>query len=136
MDKIFDCISQSVAAIRERTPFTPEIGIILGTGLGKLADRVQREAEISYGDIPHFPLSTVETHTGKLILGLLSGKKVAVMQGRFHFYEGYTLQQVTYPVRVLKTLGIQTLIVSNACGGISRDLGHGRNIACNCWYPE
>jgi len=93
--------------------------------LGALGEAITVEATVPYADLPGFPLSTVETHTGKLILGLLSGKKVAVMQGRFHFYEGYTLQQVTYPVRVLKTLGIQTLIVSNACGGISRDLDPG-----------
>jgi purine-nucleoside phosphorylase len=125
MEKLFEKISESVKSIRKKTDFKPEVGIILGTGLGKLADKIIKACEIDYTDIPHFPLSTVETHAGKLIFGTLSGKPVVVMQGRFHYYEGYTLQQVTYPVRVLKSLGIETLIVSNACGGVNKSFSAG-----------
>ena len=103
--------------------FLPETGIILGTGLGTLANEVDVEHEISYADIPHFPLSTVESHAGRLLLGRLSGRPVAVLQGRFHYYEGYTMQQVVMPVRVMKLLGITQLIVSNAAGGLNPDYG-------------
>jgi len=125
MSDLFTDIQESVAAIRTRSDFIPDIGIILGTGLGRLADRVDKSAEISYTDIPHFPVSTVESHAGKLILGKLSGKRVVVMQGRFHYYEGYSLQQVVYPVRVMKALGVRTLIVSNACGGLNPSFAPG-----------
>ncbi|HEX8330100.1 MAG TPA: purine-nucleoside phosphorylase [Hymenobacter sp.] len=101
--------------------FQPEMGIILGTGLGALANEVEVEHEINYADIPHFPLSTVESHAGRLLLGRMGGKKVAVLQGRFHYYEGYTMQQVAMPVRVLKLLGIARLLVSNAAGGLNPD---------------
>ena len=101
--------------------FQPETGIILGTGLGALANEVDIEHEINYADIPHFPLSTVESHAGRLLLGRMAGKKVAVLQGRFHFYEGYTMAQVAMPVRVLKLLGIARLLVSNAAGGLNPD---------------
>ncbi len=114
-------INQSVAFIKEKTNFTPEIGIILGTGLGGLVREIQIEHILNYQDIPHFPISTVEGHKGKLIFGTLSGKKVIAMQGRFHFYEGYTMQEVTFPVRVMKFLGISTLMVSNASGGVNPD---------------
>jgi purine-nucleoside phosphorylase len=97
----------------------PEFGIILGTGLGKLADSIKVETTLEYTDIPHFPESTVESHAGKLLLGTLSGKKVVAMQGRFHYYEGYTMQQIVFPVRVMQSMGVRTLIVSNACGGIN-----------------
>ncbi len=112
-------INQSVAFIQEKTNFKPEIGIILGTGLGGLVREIQAEHILEYKDIPNFPLSTVEGHSGKLILGTLSGKKVVAMQGRFHFYEGYSIQEVTFPVRVMKFLGIKQLIVSNASGGVN-----------------
>ncbi|NIN01059.1 MAG: purine-nucleoside phosphorylase [candidate division Zixibacteria bacterium] len=112
-------IGQAAEFIREKTEFVPQIGIILGTGLGSLADGIKVDREISYKDIPHFPLSTVESHAGRLILGELSGKKVVAMQGRFHYYEGYDLKQVTFPVRVMKALGANTLVVSNACGGLN-----------------
>lgn len=125
MTELFTRIQESVAAIRKATDFTPEIGVILGTGLGKLADRVEKAYEAPYGAIPHFPLSTVESHEGKLIFGKLSGRRVVVMQGRFHFYEGYSLEQVVYPVRVMKALGVHTLIVSNACGGINLSFNPG-----------
>ncbi|HEV3050115.1 MAG TPA: purine-nucleoside phosphorylase, partial [Longimicrobium sp.] len=95
-------IGAAAAAIRERSALEPRIGIILGTGLGGLAARIQVQAEIPYEEIPGFPLSTVETHRGRLLLGTLAGKPVVAMQGRFHLYEGYTLQQVTFPVRVMR----------------------------------
>ncbi|MBF9237853.1 purine-nucleoside phosphorylase [Hymenobacter sp. BT683] len=101
--------------------FKPQVGIILGTGLGALAKEVEVECEINYADIPHFPLSTVESHAGRLLLGRLGGKNVAVLQGRFHYYEGYTMEQVVMPVRVLKLLGIGPLLVSNAAGGLNPD---------------
>jgi purine-nucleoside phosphorylase len=112
-------IAETVAAIRGRTRANPRVGIILGTGLGGLADRIEVETAIEYADLPHFPLSTVESHTGRLLFGTLGGKTVVAMQGRFHRYEGYTLQQVTFPVRVMKALGVDTLIASNACGGMN-----------------
>jgi purine-nucleoside phosphorylase len=99
--------------------FQPDTGIILGTGLGALAREVEVGHEINYADIPNFPLSTVESHAGRLLLGRMGGKKVAVLQGRFHYYEGYTMQQVAMPVRVLKLLGISRLVVSNAGGGLN-----------------
>jgi len=103
----------------------PEIGIILGTGLGQLTEELEVIQEVSYNHIPNFPTATVEFHKGKLIFGTLEGKKVIVMQGRFHIYEGYTLQDVTYPVRVMKALGIHTLLVSNASGAINLDYKKG-----------
>lgn len=98
-----------------------EVGIILGTGLGQLINQIQIIHEISYEQIPHFPVSTVESHSGKLIYGILSGKIVIAMQGRFHYYEGYSMKEVTFPVRVLKALGVQNLFVSNAAGGLHPD---------------
>jgi purine-nucleoside phosphorylase len=115
---LMERIGVAADAIRGRSALQPRIGIILGTGLGGLAARIQVEAEIPYEEIPGFPLSTVETHTGRLLLGTLGGKPVVAMQGRFHRYEGYTLQQVTFPVRVMRALGADTLLVSNACGGM------------------
>ena len=112
-------IAEAVGAIRARTALHPGIGIILGTGLGALAERIAVECAIPYAEIPHFPLSTVESHTGRLLFGTLGGKPVMAMQGRFHRYEGYTLQQVTFPVRVMRAIGVETLIVSNACGGMN-----------------
>ncbi|HEY9185493.1 MAG TPA: purine-nucleoside phosphorylase [Salegentibacter sp.] len=103
----------------------PEIGIILGTGLGKLVEELEIEAEVSYNHIPYFPTATVEFHKGKLIFGKLEGKKVIVMQGRFHYYEGYSLRDVTYPVRVMKRLGIKKMLVSNASGSINLDFKKG-----------
>src|SRR4030095_8236984 len=99
-------------------PPRPDVAIVLGTGLGGLAARIEVEATVDYADIPGFPLSTVESHAGRLLCGTLSGKTVVAMQGRFHRYEGYTLAQVTFPVRVLRALGADTLVVSNACGGM------------------
>lgn len=112
-------IDQAIAAIRSKTKSEPAVGIILGTGLGGLVKDIQKETEIDYGAIPHFPVSTVESHHGKLIFGNLAGKKVVAMQGRFHFYEGYSLQQITFPVRVMKFLGVKSLLVSNAAGALN-----------------
>ena len=112
---------QSVEYIKSRTNVEPTIGIILGTGLGGLVKEINVIDEIPYQDIPNFPVSTVESHSGKLIFGELGGKKVVAMQGRFHYYEGYNMQQVTFPVRVMKLLGIERLFVSNASGGVNPD---------------
>jgi purine-nucleoside phosphorylase len=112
-------IKEATEFIRGKTKFVPQIGIILGTGLGSLAEGIKPEAKISYQDIPFFPVSTVESHAGQLIFGELSGKKVVAMQGRFHYYEGYNMKQVTFPVRVMKALGAKVLVVSNACGGLN-----------------
>ena len=112
---------ESVAFIKTRTNVEPTIGIILGTGLGGLVKEIKIIDEIPYAEIPNFPVSTVESHSGKLIFGELGGKMVVAMQGRFHYYEGYSLQQVTFPVRVMKYLGISKLIVSNASGGVNSD---------------
>ena len=115
---LYDDIQRAVDSVRARTTVTPTVGIILGTGLGGLAEEIAVEAEVAYEAIPRFPLSTVESHAGRLLLGRLGGKPVVAMQGRFHRYEGYSLAQVTFPVRVLHALGASTLIVSNACGGM------------------
>lgn len=112
---------ESVAYIQSRTKVQPTIGIILGTGLGGLVKEIEIIDEIEYKDIPNFPVSTVESHKGKLIFGKLGGKQVVAMQGRFHYYEGYNMKQVTFPVRVMKLLGIQRLFVSNASGGVNPD---------------
>lgn len=114
-------IKSTATFLINKTNFSPEIGIILGTGLGGLVKEIQIEHTISYEDIPHFPISTVEGHSGKLIFGLLGGKKVLAMQGRFHYYEGYNLNQVVFPVRVMKYMGITKLFVSNASGGVNPD---------------
>jgi len=119
MEDLKEKITKAVEYIRGRTKMVPQLGIILGTGLGTLAESIQVEDAISYEYIPFFPVSTVESHFGRLLFGNLSGKRVVAMQGRFHFYEGYTLQQVTFPVRVMKALGANILIVSNACGGLN-----------------
>jgi purine-nucleoside phosphorylase len=115
---LFDRVQAAAEVVRGRSALEPEIAIILGTGLGALAREIDVEAEVPYERIPGFPLSTVESHAGKLLIGRLGRKPVVAMQGRFHRYEGYDLQQVTFPVRVLHALGARTLIVSNACGGM------------------
>lgn len=112
-------IHDAVQSIRARYTETPTIGIILGTGLGSLAKHVTIELSIPYTDIPHFPTSTVESHKGQLLFGHINGVRVVVMQGRFHVYEGYSLQDITLPVRVFKLIGVEILIVSNACGGMN-----------------
>jgi purine-nucleoside phosphorylase len=114
-----DRVDEAAQAIRGRTGLKPTIGIILGTGLGRLAGEIEAEASIPYGEIPSFPVSTVESHEGRLIFGHLGGVPVVAMQGRFHLYEGYSAQEVTFPVRVMKALGVDTLLVSNAAGGMN-----------------
>ena len=118
-------INEALNYIQSKTKVKPEIGIILGTGLGSLVNEIDVEQFIPYGEILHFPISTVETHDGKLILGQLGGKKVVAMQGRFHFYEGYSMKQITFPVRVMKKLGIHTLLISNAAGGMNPEFKRG-----------
>jgi purine-nucleoside phosphorylase len=113
--------NESADYIRSKTRINPSVGIILGTGLGGLVNEINIVDEIPYEDIPNFPVSTVKGHSGKLIFGELGGKKVMAMQGRFHYYEGYTLQEVTFPVRVMKIMGIENLFVSNASGGVNPD---------------
>ena len=114
-------IKNTAAYIKGRVPVTPEVGIILGTGLGGLVKEIEILHTLPYEQIPNMPLSTVEGHSGKLIFGNLGGKKVVAMQGRFHFYEGYSMEQVIFPVRVMKYLGIKTLLVANASGGVNPD---------------
>jgi len=121
----FEAAERAASAIRARFDGQPDVAIILGTGLGALASEIAARAVIDYRDIPGFPLSTVESHHGRLICGTLGGKTVVAMQGRFHRYEGYSLQQVTFPVRVMRALGVKTLIVSNACGGMNPDWAAG-----------
>jgi purine-nucleoside phosphorylase len=122
---------ESVAYIQSQTKVNPSVGIILGTGLGGLVKEINIIDEIPYENIPNFPVSTVESHSGKLIFGELGGKHVVAMQGRFHYYEGYSLQQVTFPVRVMKLLGIEKLFVSNASGGVNPDFEIGEIMIMN-----
>lgn len=114
-----DGIAGALETIRATADFHPDVAVILGTGLGGLVEEIEVSAEIAYGDIPGFPLSTVESHAGRLLFGILGGKKVVAMQGRFHRYEGYSMQQIVFPVRVMYALGARNLIVSNACGGMN-----------------
>jgi purine-nucleoside phosphorylase len=114
----WDAAQAAADVVRSRFPARPDAAIILGTGLGQLASQIDATEVIEYADLPGFPLSTVESHAGRLLCGTLGGKTVVAMQGRFHRYEGYTLQQVAFPVRVMRALGVDTLIVSNACGGL------------------
>ena len=112
-------LAETVAALKPHLQVPPQIGIILGTGLGGLAKEIEAHHVVPYQQIPHFVHSTVETHAGKLHLGKLAGKPVVAMQGRFHYYEGYTMKEITYPVRVMKALGVKVLLVSNACGCVN-----------------
>lgn len=118
-------VEKTAHYIRKKVDFDPQYGIILGTGLGGLVKEIDVVHELMYANIPDFPISTVEFHSGKLIFGYLGGKKVVAMQGRFHYYEGYSLQQITFPVRVMKYLGIERLFVSNACGCVNPDYRKG-----------
>ncbi|HFC01393.1 MAG TPA: purine-nucleoside phosphorylase, partial [Phaeodactylibacter sp.] len=122
---MYEKIQEAVRFIRSKTNFQPEFGIILGTGLGQLTDDIEVVAEIPYQAIPHFPESTVQSHQSKLIFGKLAGKNIVAMAGRFHFYEGYTMQQVTFPVRVLKFLEIKKLIISNVSGSTNAKFNAG-----------
>ncbi len=117
---MFHLIEETTSFIKQRIgDFIPEFGIILGTGLGKLAEEVEVTHQLMYANIPNFPISTVEFHTGKLIFGTLGGRRVVAMQGRLHYYEGYSMQQITFPIRVMKALGVQKLFVSNASGSLN-----------------
>jgi purine-nucleoside phosphorylase len=118
-------ILEATSFINEKIDESPEIGLILGSGLGVLGDEIEEAVSISYSEIPHFPTSTVSGHKGQLIIGQLEGKTVIAMQGRFHYYEGYSLQQVTFPVSVMKQLGIESIIVTNAAGGINENFSAG-----------
>ena len=119
MSALIQQLKETTSYIRQQLNAFPQVGIILGSGLGNFTGEIKAEKEIPYSDIPHFPVSTVKGHQGKLIFGELSGKKVVAMAGRFHFYEGYTPQEVIYPVRVMKMLGVETLLISNAAGGVN-----------------
>jgi purine-nucleoside phosphorylase len=116
---MFEKVQETVSYIKAATDFTPEYGVILGSGLGSFTDDIQVEFTLPYAAIPNFPVSTVEGHKGALVFGTIGTKKVVAMQGRFHFYEGYSMKEVTFPVRVMKYLGVQKLIVSNASGGVN-----------------
>lgn len=118
-------INEAVAYIQSHYDGRPEIGIVLGTGLGGLVTEIEIEKEIAYNFIPHFPVSTVESHFGKLIFGTIGEKKVVAMQGRFHYYEGYSMADITFPIRVLHQLGVRTLYISNAAGGMNLDYQKG-----------
>lgn len=125
MTGLFEQIEETAKVIRQRWKGEPKTGIILGTGLGGLEADIQKDCVLQYKDLPHFPVATVESHAGHLICGKLSGKTVVAMAGRFHQYEGYSLQQITFPVRVMKALGVQTVIVSNVSGAMNPQYGKG-----------
>lgn len=122
---MYDSAKQSAQYIQSKITATPEIGLILGSGLGILADEIENAVAIPYSEIPNFPVSTVHGHAGQLVIGQLSGKTVIAMQGRFHHYEGYSMDKVTFPVRVMKLLGVEKLIVTNAAGGVNKDFTPG-----------
>ena len=124
-------IKETVEYLKSNTKIRPKVGIILGTGLGGLVDEIEIEDSISYTDIPHFPVSTVEGHKGRLIFGTIGGVPVMAMQGRFHFYEGYSMEMVTYPVRMMKLFGVESLFVSNASGGMNPDFEIGDIMVIN-----
>ncbi|MDC3415434.1 purine-nucleoside phosphorylase [Aquibacillus salsiterrae] len=118
-------IKTAASFVEQYVTNTPELGLILGSGLGVLAEQIENQVQIPYQEIPHFPVSTVEGHKGQLVIGELEGKAVMTMQGRFHFYEGYSMEHVTFPIRVMKQLGVSTLIVTNAAGGINESFTPG-----------
>jgi purine-nucleoside phosphorylase len=121
----FETINNAASFLKGKYANTPKIGLILGSGLGVLADEIENPVKIPYNEIPDFPISTVEGHAGQLVFGLLSGVEVVAMQGRFHFYEGYSMDKVTFPVRVMKELGVEMLIVTNAAGGVNESFSAG-----------
>ncbi|UCE82560.1 MAG: purine-nucleoside phosphorylase [Deltaproteobacteria bacterium] len=118
-------VSESVAYLKKKTEIQPQIGIVLGTGLGGLADRIQAASIVPYEEIPHFPISTVTSHAGRLIFGSLGGKNVMAKQGRFHYYEGYEAKEITFSIRIMAAMGVQTLIISNAAGGLNPEFEAG-----------
>jgi purine-nucleoside phosphorylase len=125
MENMLDKIKQSATYLEGKLSTKPQIGLILGSGLGELADEIEDAVKIPYSDIPNFPVSTVEGHAGQLVIGTLHGKDVVAMQGRFHYYEGYTMQEVTFPVRVMKQIGVELMVVTNACGGMNKNFSPG-----------
>lgn len=125
MENLYNCIQESIAYIHSLSKASPKVGIILGTGLSKLGAQITNPHSIPYSAIPHFPVSTVDSHTGNLIIGKIGKVEVIAMQGRFHYYEGYTMREVTYPIRVMKFLGVDELIISNASGGLNEKLSSG-----------
>lgn len=132
MDNIFEKAEEALNYILNRTEhFSPRFGFVLGTGLGKLSSEIELFYEIPYSEIPHFPVSTVEGHAGKLIFGMLEGHKVVAMSGRFHYYEGYSAKEVTFPVRVLKLLGIERLFISSAVGSVNANMNAGDIVLIN-----
>ncbi|MGB0175712.1 MAG: purine-nucleoside phosphorylase [Owenweeksia sp.] len=118
-------LEEATAFLKRRGYDNPDVGVVLGTGLGKLIDKIEVEETINYKSIPHFPVATMEFHSGHLICGRVNGKKIVAMQGRFHFYEGYNMQEITFPIRVMKMLGVKTLLLSNAAGGINLEYKKG-----------
>src|SRR5262249_36961366 len=125
MATLFEQIQEAARGVRAKWAGRPRVGIILGTGLGGLAEEIAVEASLRYEEVPHFPPPTAPSHAGRLVCGQLAGKPVVAMEGRFHYYEGYSLQQITLPVRVMKALGCDVLVVSNACGGMNPQYGKG-----------
>lgn len=125
MESMLRKTEQAAQVIREKITEEPKIGLVLGSGLGILAEEIEGPETVDYGEIPHFPVSTVEGHAGRLVVGRLESQPVVTMQGRFHYYEGYGMQEVTFPIRVMKALGVETLIVTNAAGGIHTDFEAG-----------
>lgn len=131
MENLLKKVQEAKNYILSQTTVVPKIGLILGSGLGTLAEEVQNPIIIDYKDIPHFPVSTVEGHAGQLVIGELENKAVVVMKGRFHYYEGYSMQEVTFPVRVMQAIGVQLLLVTNACGGLNPKLHPGALMLIN-----
>jgi len=125
MTNLMDKIKDAKQFIESKIDIVPQVGLILGSGLGVLADEIQDSVKIKYSDIPHFPVSTVEGHEGQFVIGTLKGKKVIAMQGRFHYYEGYSMQEITFPVRVLKAIGVEHLLLTNAAGGVNEAFSGG-----------
>ncbi len=125
MTDLFDQTQQAAGAVRAKWQGRPRVGIVLGTGLGGMVEEIEAEASFAYGDLPHFPIPTVHSHAGRLVCGRLAGQSVVAMEGRFHFYEGYSLKQITLPVRVMKALGCEALILSNASGGMNPQFAKG-----------
>ncbi len=125
MKDLIQRINESTSFIKDKIVKEPEIGLILGSGLGTLADEIEDKTYLSYNDIPNFPVSTVEGHAGRFVAGCLEGKNVIAMQGRFHYYEGYNLEEVTFPIRIMKELGVKTIIVTNAAGGVNKSFKPG-----------
>ncbi|PTB16695.1 purine-nucleoside phosphorylase, partial [Trinickia symbiotica] len=128
---MYDKIMESVEYINSKVNRKPKIAVILGTGLGDLVSEVKEVEEIPYENIPNFPVSTVKGHEGKLVFGKINGIEVMLMQGRFHYYEGYTMKEVTYPIYVMKKLGIEKIVVTNACGGINKSFEPGTLMIIN-----